>query len=344
MVDESQRYTATAWPMFVGGEPHLVHQPKEGVPAREYYRYIDPATFLYWTAIEAKAARDAPDLTTDPPIITINKEQARHLAALRFRMYYLNLLETFFAQFFANVQAPSHPAAWLTLYSSRTLRKLAKRLIQTPWRSDETTLALSHPRELVSAVFGLNLETDEDVRAEEIDAVIAIIERLAEEFTSSATAMEYNAIKHGSRARSAGWKLSLSPSGVAEPLLELAAPFGSHFGYTNAIGEHEHAWREWSQGWDLERDIRLANTISKLLFNLVRTWQIAEPDKEVIRFTFRGLDQKATFRTEAAISHFEGGHPGQDYRQLAVENQKEFVQWLLRPRTESDDATTDQDR
>jgi len=339
MTDNPKGHATTIWPFYVGGEPHSVHQHVEHPPAEDFYHSVEPASFIYWTALEAEAAEQAPDMKADPPLLRIEKEQAVPLAAIRFRAYYLNLMETFFAHFFANVQAPSHPAAWLYLYRSKVLQKLVAKLAKYPWESSPTTRVLGRPRDFVGWLFRAEREMDTVEREAEIDAIIDIVTRLAGEFTDNGTRLEHNAIKHGTRAHSAAWTLGVSRSDHPEKRAVIAAKYGSHFGFANNISTNQHAWRDRHQGWDLSRDIRLANTMSKLLHNLIQVRRGSPEGEQPIRFTFANADLEALFASEAVVRHFEAGHDGlseekhtsrDDILKMAEEDQASFERWLFR--------------
>ena len=340
MEPESQGMLTTRWGFFVGGKAHVVHQMGVDPGTNSYYATLAPEAFLYWTVVAAQAAREAPKLDGGPGI-KVEAAVAAHLSALRFRMHHLNLLETFFAQFFANVQAPQQPAAWLTLYSSATLSKLVGRLTGSPWKHDDATRALAHPQELLGWLFGVERRSDldEEGMAGELTTIQAIIRRLASEFTNPGTKMEYNAIKHGARAYSSPWQLGLGLTGAPGPAATLGTGHGSHFGLRNSQCGHVHAWRERSQGWDLDRDIEVSTLVSKLMFSLVQARRRPQPGRKTPYFNFRHLDLGQIFTPGNQISHFEMGHPDlpkaewmdeAEATRMANEEQVEFEEWLCR--------------
>lgn len=138
-------------------------------------------------------------------------------AALSIRNIFHHSLETLFSLFCAAIQSPYCIYAWLSLSRTNDLRNVVQKISN----NDKT---LSHYLEAETISWQKIAETiyflNNDLMMKEIDKsklindITRIWEALAVLFLNEYSIDEYNAIKHGLRAKAGGYSLNIGPTGT----------------------------------------------------------------------------------------------------------------------------------
>ena len=165
--------------------------------------------------------------------------EQRKNAAIAIRLAYSQGLETLFALLAAAVQAPQCPVGWLLKYQPRHLRSVVRKL-----KSGQRLRArLKQPISWLSLSKEVHrFELADTARSDRLKQLFARAwQRFAYDFLDDEGTQEYNSIKHGFRARSGGFKLSIGleeTPGVPAPPERMSVPEGSEFGTSFPVAEH----------------------------------------------------------------------------------------------------------
>lgn len=134
-------------------------------------------------------------------------DENRAIVAIRLSLHHS--IETLFSLLGAYVQAPRCPFAWIAKCSNKGLRQFTRRI-----RDSDETLARRLNLDSVSwhsiskQVF-LTYKPSHDTQEKVIENYAKLWEKLTEEFNNQDYIDEYNALKHGFRARQGGFHLQM---------------------------------------------------------------------------------------------------------------------------------------
>ena len=206
------------------------------------------------------------------------EDEKRALVAIKLSLHHA--IETMFSLLGSFVQAPDCPYAWIAKCSNTELREFAERVNQ----GDSSLITkLNIPSiswtEIARAVFSTYLP-DSERQKDTITCFAGLWGELASEFLKSTHIDEYNALKHGFRARAGGFTLTagIEPAfGVSPPSSEMKTLGQSNFGATffkiepigSAKGNRNIRSRLTSINWSLERVILLMQLVHMSINNVV---------------------------------------------------------------------------
>lgn len=198
----NERPHVHALPFVTHERPHCVWSLD---PANDNLRFLDSLDPGYF---ESVATALAPRLESDD----------RQHAAMAIRALYSQAQETFFALVGSMLQAPHCVFGWMHRYSNADLDRVVAAI------RHGTTLLHLHRDSRVDwyaiAATILNIEAPPDEQADLQRHFAGFWIRSTDEFLNPSHRSEYNAIKHGLRARPGGFSLTMrseSAPGVVDP-------------------------------------------------------------------------------------------------------------------------------
>lgn len=209
------------------------------------------------------------------PLLSSNVREARQRSATALRFAHAHALETFCALAAASVQAPHFALGWLLRYKNQDLESVIRKLqmgepMHSAWPDRFSWLRLS---ELVHEVPATIPEKDLHHVKEAFARAWSLF---AADFVDRANLDEYNSLKHGLRARSGGFKISMGPvdqSGQLNPET-MTTPSGSVYGCSYFLPERIGNRRDWAvseqhQNWVPENLAGALVLLSMSINNLV---------------------------------------------------------------------------
>lgn len=250
----------------VGDEPYLLWDEDVPERARDFLSGFDPDYFSYVIGANTNTGDDE-----------------RSSVAIRLALHHGT--ETLFSLVGALLQAPDCPYAWIARCSTPELRQVVKRI-----SAGDTTLISKFKLPSVGwdSVAALVLETLEpgtERQARLIQCFSGLWRRVAAEHLSDSLADEYNALKHGFRTRSGGFKLQFGPASKTDerpPESEMhllgESKFGAMFYKVERLagGGGRHLWsRRVATNWSLQRDVLLLQLIQLSIHNVVTRLKMA---------------------------------------------------------------------
>lgn len=208
---------------YVGSRPKVYWDPELAHKNQKFLAGIDPTYYRH--VMEAHA----PHLEGDSKL----------QAATALRIAYSQGLETLFALLCALVQAPGCVVGWMQSYENRDLRTLVEDI-----HKGRPVHALTQFRpvtwEGLASVVHSGVGWDDDKREWIVNGFGKSWAHFARDFLNTRSSQEYNALKHGSRPRMGGFRLSIGiqPDKGIPPLPDAIHPLGgSEFGSTFFISE-----------------------------------------------------------------------------------------------------------
>lgn len=275
MNDPSDTPSIVGVPHYLGDDPALTYTSPDFVGGEFYYGQLYPEMFMVWFEM----GRRRPPSSTIPKCVesSTGDPEERMEVSVRARLHntYLQLAEALFAHFFANVQAPELPSAWLSAYNNKQLMKMVGQITERPWKVTPSTSALGEPDRLVRWLFGLPppREGEPSELTEEASAIQDLITLLAADFASSTVTSEYNVMKHGIRGVQWSYERRRAFWGQREPdpnrLTGPDAPQGVEILYLKGLGKSQYAMVHRLSGRRARHIVDLGHLSAQLLFNLV---------------------------------------------------------------------------
>ena len=215
---------------------------------------------------------------------TDTEDEKRALVAIRLSLHHAT--EAMFSLLGSYVQAPDCPYAWIAKCSNPELREFAQRV-----SAKDTSLItkLNIPSiswtEVASAIFA-TYQPDTDRQRNTISCFSRLWDALTRELVNPVHVDEYNALKHGFRARPGGFALAFgieSECGVSPPDPEMKSLGKSAFGVTflkieslgSAKGSRHIRSRQTSVNWSLERIVLLHQLVYMSVNNVVTALKVA---------------------------------------------------------------------
>lgn len=214
---------------------------------------------------------------------TSTEDEKRALVAIRLSLHHAT--ETLFSLLGALVQAPDCPYAWIAKCSNIELREFAERVTRqdnsliTKLEMDSVNWA-----SIASAVY-LTYQPGTERQRNTIECFSRLWTILAGDLLNPTHVDEYNALKHGFRARPGGFSLAVGvePSfGVSPPDSEMESLGQSDFGATflkiESLGSSRASRhirsRQTSINWSLERVVLLHQLVYMSINNVVSALKV----------------------------------------------------------------------
>ncbi len=250
----------------VGDEPYLLWDEDVSERTRDFLSGFDAEYFDY--VIRAN---------------TNTGDDARESIAIRLALHHAT--ETFFSLVGALLQAPDCPYAWIERCTTPELRELVNRI----GRGDNTLIS-KFKLDTVGwrSVAALVMEPCDPGTARQAKLVkcfAGLWKRVASEFVAEAVRGEYNALKHGFRARPGGFKLHIGPPMTTEsrpPDSEMkllgGSDFGAMFYKLEKLSDHGGRYfvsRRVATNWSFERDVLLLQLLQCSIHNVVTRLKVA---------------------------------------------------------------------
>lgn len=214
---------------------------------------------------------------------TNTEDEKRGLLAIRLSLHHS--IETMFSLLGAFVQAPDCPYAWIAKCSNTELREFIARVS----KEDASLITkLNIPpinwTSIASAVFS-TYQPGTDRQKCTIKCFARLWGALTEEFLNQAHIDEYNALKHGFRARPGGFTLAFGIEpvyGISPPDAEMKTLGQSDFGATflkiewfgSGNGGRHIRSRKTSVNWSLERVVLLQQLVYMSINNVVSALKV----------------------------------------------------------------------
>lgn len=250
----------------VNDEPYCLWEIDREARTRDFLEGIDPDYFDYVLGVH-----------------TSSEDEKRSVVAIKLSLHHA--IETMFSLLGAFVQAPNCPYAWIAKCSNTELREFAERVTRED-RSLITRLtipSLSWPM-ISSAVFD-TFQPGTERQDTTIKGFARLWSALTSELTNQAHIDEYNALKHGFRARPGGFALAvgLEPAvGVPPPESEMKTLGQSAFGATflkieslaAQKGSRHIRSRQTSVNWSVERVVLLHQLVFMSINNVVSALKV----------------------------------------------------------------------
>jgi len=313
-------------PILIGNRAFLLLTDVEALEyGSAFYQSLDPGSWILWIDAAMRLFEECPKPDHET-LKDYSERDLRRQYATRARIAYGQLVEVFLAHFFANVQCPHAPSAWLGGYRTKDLRGLAKLISRYPWAVESHVPVLRHSDAFLAWLYGVDrlsgLSTDE--REAEMQAIRRIITKAAADYADGRFVVEQNAVKHGGRVRSGGWTLQFTPTGQEGPTAAVASAYGSQLAYLKGLQGNVHVLRSLSTGWDVRADIRLCQLLAQLLHNLIIARSTPEPRQF---YSFRNLDIDSALHPQVGVYHFDFG-PEPDLAE-ELPDPEEILGWAL---------------
>lgn len=211
------------------------------------------------------------------------EDERRALLAIRLSLHHAT--ETLFSLLGALVQAPYCPYAWIAKCSNAALRDFVERVTRRD-ASLITALASSEVSwHAVAAVVFATYKPGTDRQSCTVERFAEFWTTLAGELVDQDNVDEYNALKHGFRARHGGFSLTAGVEvayGVAPPASDLQLLGQSKFGvsfskiepFGKSRGPHLRS-HQTSVNWSLEQVILLHQLVYMSIVNVVSALKVA---------------------------------------------------------------------
>ena len=233
----NEQHSNIHYQMFkVDSDPHCVWDVKLREKNLEAINSIDPDYFLFLTDLYYSHLQ------------TANRDKA----AMAIRTTYHHAAETLFSLIAATMQAPHCIYAWMLRYWPRHLRSVIEKFF-----ANEFGECLHHDfagkintwNEFVSMVnFGVAI-SDKD-KVDISDHFAKFWQQIGVEFLDDRYRNEYNSLKHGHRAMSGGFFVSVAKSPETNEKQVMGSEFGSSFLTTKDMGENNFYTRKFSLNWN----------------------------------------------------------------------------------------------
>ena len=250
----------------VNDEPYCLWEVDLAARTRAFLDGIDPDYFDY--VLQAH---------------TNTEDEKRALVAIRLSLHHAT--ETMFSLLGSFVQAPNCPYAWIAKCSNMELREFAERVSR-----EDASLAtrLNIPSiswtSVSNAIFA-TYQPGTDRQKDTIGCFAHLWGALAGELVNQVHVDEYNALKHGFRARPGGFALAVGVEpmyGVFPPDSEMKTLGQSAFGATflkieslgSTKGGRHIRSRQTSVNWSLERVVLLMQLVYMSINNIVSALKI----------------------------------------------------------------------
>lgn len=214
---------------------------------------------------------------------TNTEDEKRALVAIRLSLHHAT--ETMFSLLGSFVQAPDCPYAWIAKCSNTELREFTARVS----REDASLITkLNIPSiswtTIASAIFS-TYQPGTDRQKDTIRCFARLWGALSGELLNQVHIDEYNALKHGFRARPGGFALAfgIEPTyGVSPPASEMKTLGQSAFGATflkieplgSTKGSRHIRSRQTSVNWSLERVVLLQQLVYMSINNVVSALKV----------------------------------------------------------------------
>ena len=214
---------------------------------------------------------------------TNTEDERRALVAIRLSLHHAT--EAMFSLLGAFVQAPDCSYAWIAKCSNQELREFVERVN----RQDASLIIKLNIQSMswhaVSTAVFATYQPGTERQAETIRRFARLWGALTEELTNQTHIDEYNAFKHGFRARQGGFALAVGvePSyGVSPPASEMRTLGQSAFGATflkiepfgSTKGTRHIRSRQTSVNWSLERIVLLQQLVYMSINNIVSALKV----------------------------------------------------------------------
>ncbi len=259
--------------MMVNNEPFCIVDIDVGARNREFLAAIDNEFFSYVALVHGEQ---------------LDAEDTRR-AATALRVSYQHGLETLFTLLAAAVQAPETVYAWAALCNTSALRDVVAKLqrgdrslwnnlnnFEGTWDSLATIVFANTP--------------DQTWRVDTAKEFARLWAVFAQEFLSEANQLEYNALKHGFRARESGFGLAIGREhkyGEAPPPSEMktlgSSKHGSNFfaieKLGDAPGDRNRRTRRFSISWSPIAMAKSLQLIDMSIANIVSFLRIVNGAK-----------------------------------------------------------------
>lgn len=250
----------------VNDEPYCLWEGDLATRTRIFLDGIDPDYFDY--VLQAH---------------TETEDEKRALVAIRLSLHHAT--ETMFSLLGSFVQAPDCPYAWIAKCSNTELREFTSRV-----SNEDASLItkLNIPSvswsTIASTIFA-TYQPGTDRQKDTIRCFARLWDALTRELLNPVHVDEYNAMKHGFRARSGGFALAfgIEPAyGVCPPDSEMKTLGQSNFGATflkieslgSAKGSRHIRSRQTSVNWSLERVVLLQQLVYMSINNVVSALKV----------------------------------------------------------------------
>lgn len=210
-------------------------------------------------------------------------DEKRAIVAIRISLHHA--LETLFSFLGAYVQAPRCPHAWIAKCSNSGLRQFTRRV-------SESDSSLPHRLKLESVswhaiaknVF-IAYKPGTEMQARVTDCFANLWNRLTGEFNNQDYINEYNALKHGFRARQGGFQLQMGlhdEHGNPPNTSEMTTIGESEYGATFLRVEHANADRnschlissQTSINWSIEKTVLIHQLVQFSIQNVLSALKI----------------------------------------------------------------------
>lgn len=214
---------------------------------------------------------------------TNTEDEKRALVAIRLSLHHAT--ETMFSLLGAFVQAPDCPYAWIAKCSNPELREFAERVS----KQDQSVITkLNIPSiswtSIAGAIFAA-YQPGSTRQKNTIDCFARLWDALTYELVNQVHVDEYNALKHGFRAKPGGFKLEIGAepvNGVPPPDSDVKtlgeSAFGATFLKIEALGSSKGTphirSRQTSVNWSLERIVLLHQLVYMSINNAVSALKI----------------------------------------------------------------------
>jgi hypothetical protein len=248
----------------VGDEPYLLWEEDVKDRTRDFLEGLDPEFFLHLLRVHAAAA-----------------DHKRGSVAIRLALHHAT--ETMFSFIGALLQAPDCPYAWVARCSNLELRDVVGRIAQ----GDQTLLskfALDRIGWDTIAALVFNTLPDASRKHHAIEGFASVWGRLAADFLDEGVIGEYNAIKHGFRTRSGGFKVEIGHAvedwqdATPEMTLLGESEFGATYYRVERLkgkGSRHLVSNNVAMNWSIQRDILLLQLAEQSIHNIVVRLKIA---------------------------------------------------------------------
>lgn len=210
-------------------------------------------------------------------------DDKRALVAIRLSLHHA--IETMFSLLGALVQAPDCPYAWIAKCSNTELRKFAERVRKKDASLIKKLNIPSISWTSIANVVYATYQPGTDRQKNTAKCFGRLWDALTGELVTQKNNDEYNALKHGFRARQGGFALAVgveSKDGVPPPESEMKtvgkSAFGATFFTIEPLGSAESnvhiRSRQTSLNWSLERVILLHQLVYMSINNIVSALKV----------------------------------------------------------------------